>query len=32
MKILVTGSNGTLGIPLLRELRKRGHTAYGCDM
>ncbi|MCU1286854.1 MAG: hypothetical protein JWO13_3204 [Acidobacteriales bacterium] len=32
MKILVTGSTGTLGIPLLQELRKRGHKAFGSDM
>lgn len=31
-KILVTGSCGTLGRPLVKELRKRGHTVYGCDL
>lgn len=32
MKILITGSSGTLGQPLLKELRKRGHDVYGCDL
>lgn len=32
MKILVTGSQGTLGRPLVRELRRRGHDVYGCDL
>ena len=32
MKILVTGSKGTLGIPLVNELRKRGHSVFGCDL
>jgi dTDP-glucose 4,6-dehydratase len=31
-KILVTGSQGTLGAPLLRELRRRGHETWGCDL
>lgn len=31
-KILVTGSQGTLGKPLVRELRKRGHEVWGCDL
>jgi dTDP-glucose 4,6-dehydratase len=30
--ILVTGSNGTLGRPLVAELRRRGHTVWGCDL
>lgn len=29
--ILVTGSHGTLGRPLVRELRRRGFTAFGID-
>lgn len=32
MNILVTGSQGTLGKPLVRELRARGHNVYGCDL
>jgi len=32
MKILVTGSQGTLGRPLVAELRKRGHQVWGCDL
>ena len=31
-KILVTGANGTLGQPLVRELRARGHDVWGCDL
>ncbi len=31
-RILVTGSHGTLGRPLVRELRKRGHQVWGCDL
>jgi dTDP-glucose 4,6-dehydratase len=31
-RILVTGSKGTLGTPLLRELRRRGHEVWGCDL
>ncbi|MGH9202831.1 MAG: NAD-dependent epimerase/dehydratase family protein, partial [Vicinamibacterales bacterium] len=31
-KILVTGSEGTLGRPLVRELRRRGHDVWGCDL
>jgi dTDP-glucose 4,6-dehydratase len=31
-KILVTGACGTLGRPLVKELRKRGHTVWGCDL
>jgi dTDP-glucose 4,6-dehydratase len=32
MKILVTGSQGTLGRPLVRELRNRDHEVWGCDL
>ena len=32
MRILVTGSQGTLGIPLVHELRERGHTVFGMDL
>ena len=32
MRILVTGSQGTLGRPLVKELRKRGHEVWGCDL
>lgn len=31
-RILVTGSEGTLGGPLVRELRARGHDVWGCDL
>lgn len=31
-KILVTGSRGTLGIPLVTELKRRGHEVWGCDL
>lgn len=31
-KILVTGSLGTLGRPLVRELKARGHDVWQCDM
>ena len=31
-KILVTGSQGTLGKPLVRELRARGHEVWGTDL
>jgi dTDP-glucose 4,6-dehydratase len=31
-RILVTGSEGTLGKPLVRELRRRGHEVWGCDL
>jgi dTDP-glucose 4,6-dehydratase len=31
-RILVTGSCGTLGRPLVRELRHRGHDVWGCDL
>lgn len=30
--ILVTGASGTLGRPLVRELRARGHEVWGCDL
>ena len=32
MRILVTGSLGTLGRPLVRELRERDHEVYGVDL
>ena len=32
MKILVTGSKGTLGTPLVKELKKRGHEVWQCDL
>ncbi len=31
-KILVTGSRGTLGTPLVKELSKRGHEVWQCDL
>jgi len=31
-RILVTGSKGTLGIPLVKELTKRGHEVWQCDL
>ncbi len=31
-KILITGCMGTLGRPLMVELRRRGHDAWGCDL
>jgi len=31
-KILVTGSKGTLGIPLVEELKRRGHEVWQCDL
>src|SRR5436305_14746586 len=31
-RILVTGSRGTLGKPLVRELRARGHEVWQCDL
>jgi dTDP-glucose 4,6-dehydratase len=31
MRILITGSLGTLGKPLVSELRKRGQIVIGCD-
>jgi dTDP-glucose 4,6-dehydratase len=30
--VLVTGSQGTLGKPLVTELRKRGHRVWGCGL
>ena len=32
MKILVTGSKGTLGVALVRELKRRGHDVWQCDL
>jgi dTDP-glucose 4,6-dehydratase len=32
MRILITGSKGTLGVPLAAELRKRGHEVFGLDL
>ena len=32
MRILVTGSKGTLGTPLVKELSRRGHDVWGCDL
>src|SRR6185312_6829503 len=32
MRILVTGSEGTLGKPLVEELECRGHDVYGLDL
>jgi dTDP-glucose 4,6-dehydratase len=32
VKILVTGSQGTLGTHLVKELRGRGHEVWGCDL
>ena len=32
MRVLVTGSEGTLGAPLVKELRARGHEVMGCDL
>src|SRR6185437_12857276 len=32
MRILVTGSEGTLGKPLVKELRRRGHGVVGVDL
>lgn len=31
-KILVTGCGGTLGRPLMAELRRRGHDVWGCEL
>ncbi len=30
--ILVTGGLGTLGLPLIKELNKRGHKVWSCDL
>ena len=32
MKILVTGSKGTLGVPLVKKLSRRGHEVWQCDL
>lgn len=32
MRILITGSEGVLGSTLKKELRKRGHNVFGCDL
>lgn len=32
MKILVTGSKGTLGTPLVKELKDKGYEVYQCDL
>jgi dTDP-glucose 4,6-dehydratase len=32
VRILCTGSLGTLGWPLVQELRERGHEVFGCDL
>ena len=32
MRILVTGSKGTIGVSLMNELLKRGHEVWQCDM
>lgn len=32
MRVLVTGSQGALGRPLVKELVKRGHEVWGCDL
>src|SRR3989449_579982 len=31
-RILVTGSKGTLGTPLVKELKRRGHEVWQCDL
>src|SRR5439155_19946575 len=31
-RILVTGSRGTLGRPLVKELNRRGHEVWQCDL
>ena len=31
-RILVTGSKGTLGTPLVKELQERGHEVWQCDL
>ena len=31
-RILVTGSKGTLGRPLVKELRRRNHDVWSCDL
>lgn len=32
MRILVTGGKGTLGVPLVKELLRRGHEVWQCDL
>jgi dTDP-glucose 4,6-dehydratase len=32
MRVLITGSLGTLGVPLTFELSERGHAVFGCDL
>ena len=32
MRILISGSEGVLGSVLKKELRRRGHDVYGCDL
>jgi len=32
MRVLVTGSLGTIGAPLVTELEERGHEVFGCDL
>ena len=32
MKVLVTGSRGKLGMPLVKELKKRGHEVWKLDL
>lgn len=32
MRILITGSLGTLGVPLIKELEEKGHEVFGCDL
>ena len=32
MRILVTGSRGVLGAPLVKRLRENGHEVLGCDL
>lgn len=32
MRILITGSEGVLGSTLKKELRRRGHNVFGCDL
>lgn len=32
MKVLVTGNKGTLGTPLVRELKRRKHEVWGIDL
>lgn len=31
-RILVTGNLGTIGVPLVNELKGRGHLVFGCDL